>query len=599
MSAVFGHVPAVKERFLFRRLFGGLVILAAIILSGCAETPERLWLKAPGWSRAEHVGDTATGDAPVFALTPDGVVAFLGVGNRSGRYFPEAVAVDQKGQPVWKKSFASISMARPDAPSVYWAHNAFQLFWISNKSLFHAELEPTSGEMAASPQKLSGEHRVQSYSVAIDQQGRIVVWFAGPRSNPGLYRLPADELTAEPVLIDGVGVTPTLRYDTSGTLHAVWAQHPMGETNVTFLYSATDSDAVTLDDARIVVRTKSAVGSILAGPIMGINATDAYLFWTIEVRTGLAAGSVDTRYIFFPLGRPQEASAATQLFIPSDYHLPYQDWLDEGFHAGKRSPLAPPLTSKITQLYANSAPGPELVTIQRQLVAYTMRDTRFQTGALFFRDGHPDSYQLFSFTGGNSSAPYITHDADGYLYAAWLERGSEEGFRIVYANTHPVMVSAQRKLSAQDYLSLLMQTLFGLLSGAILLPFSLMWIIAPVIMYAITFPLRRSDTELRSPGVFVSLSLALASFWIIKLIMLGGISSYTPFSAWIPIIPGWMTHPLQIGVPLFTFLFGIWVAWYYTYYRQTYSSLLFLIIYLAVDSIISTAVYGPIFLATN
>lgn len=599
MSAVSGHGLVVKNRFLFRRLFWGLVILAAIILSGCAETPERLWLKAPGWSRAEHVGDTATGDAPVFALTPNGVAAFLEVGNRAGRYFPEATAIDRKGQPVWEKSFASISMARPDAPSVHWAHNAFQLFWISNKSLYHAELDPTNGEMAEAPQKLSGEHSVQSYSVAIDQQGRLVVWYAGPRSNPGLYRLPADDLNAEPVLVDGMGVTPMLRYDASGTLHAVWAHHPMGETGVTFFYSATDSDAVTLDDAQIVVRTKSAMGSVFTGPIMGINATDVYLFWTIEVRTGLAAGSVDTRYSYFPLGRPQDASAATQLFVPADYHLPYQGWLDEGFHAGKRSPLAPPLTSKITQLYANSAPGPELVTIQRELVAYTMRDTRFQTGALFFRDGHPDGYQLFSFTGGNSSAPYITNDADGYLYAAWLERGSGEGFRIVYASTHPEMVSAQRKLSSQDYLSLLVQTLFGLLSGAILLPFSLMWIIAPVILYAITFPLRRSDNELRSPGTLISLGIAIAGFWIIKLIMIGGIASYVPFSAWIPIIPGWMTIPLQLGVPLFTFLFGLWIAWYYTYHRQTYSSLLFLIIYLAVDSVISTAIYGPLFLATN
>lgn len=595
MRTVSGPGLAARARF----LFWGLLILAAIILSGCAETPERLWLKAPGWSRAEHIGDTASGDAPLFALDPHGVAAFLAVGNQSGRYFPQAVAIDQKGHPVWEQSFASIAMARPHAPSVYWAHNAFQLFWISNKSLYHAELDPTSGDMTEAPQKLSQDHRVKSYSVAVDKQGRVVVWFAGPRSTPGLYRLPADALTASPVLIDDAGITPTLRYDPSGTLHAVWARYPMGETGVTFLYSATDSDAVTLDDAQVVLRTKSAMGSVFTGPIMGLDATDVHLFWTVEVRTGLAAGSVDTRYSYFPLGRPQEVSAATQLFIPADYHLPYQDWLDKGFHAGKRSPLTPPLTSKITHLYANSASVPELVTIQRELVAYTMRDTRFQTGALFFRDGQPDSYQLFSFTGGDSTSPYITSDADGYLYAAWLERGAEEGFRIVYASTHPEMVSAQRKLSSQDYLSLLVQTLFGLLSGAILLPFSLMWIIAPVIMYAITFPLRRSDNELRSPGALISLGIAITSFWIIKLVMIGGIASYVPFSAWLPIIPAWMTLPLQIGIPLFTFMFGLWVAWYYTYRRQTYSSLLFLMIYLAVDSVISTAIYGPLFLATN
>ena len=575
------------------------VWLVTIILAGCSSQTDRMWLNAPDWSRAQFVGETAAGARPIFALGPDNSATFLLVDSQGGRTYPKAVSFDGQGLKRWEVAYPQISMARPDKPRAYWADGAVQVFWISNQQLYHAQLNPANGQMAEPPHKLSGEIWVEDYAVAVDHQGRLVVWFAGPRIEPGLYRLTDNALTGKPELIDPAGIRPTLAFDADDALHAIWIHYPMGKTNVTIFYTPDALTGPAPDATSIIAEPKAALGSLFAGPIMGLTSGRVYIFWSVEIRTGVAAGSVDSRYMHFPLGRPQEATSPIQLFLPSGYHLPYEEWLDSGFRAGRRSPLVPPRTGKVTQIYPHSSDAPELVTIQRELVQFTMRDSSFQIGVLFFDEGQPDSYQLLSFTGGDSRWPYITSDADRWLYASWLERGAVEGFRIVYASTNPDIVTSFAKLSAEDYQTLAAQTLFGLVSSALLLPFVFMWMIAPIFLYLITFPLRRNQEGELTPGVLISLGVSIGGYWVAKLGFLGGLTGYVPFSAWLPIIPEWMALPLQIGVPAIILGLGLLVAWLFTYKRENPSSLLFLVFYLAVDGVLSVAIYGPIILATN
>jgi len=571
----------------------------AMLLAGCGEAPDRLWLNAPGWSRSQFIGQTVVGDPPIFALSPDNAAAFLLVVSQNGRTYPKAIFMDHLGQKVWEREFPEISMARPDQPRVYWAKGALQLFWLSNESLFHAQLDPADGAMAASPQKLSGDLRVGDYAVAVNGQGETVVWFSGPRIKPGLYRFPNNDLTATPSLIDETGIRPTLVFDDNGILHALWARYPMGLSDVTIRYAADVGNGVDPDAIYTLSKPKSAIASIFDGPSLGLTSDRAYVFWSNEIRTGIAAGTVDSRYLSFPLGSPDAATPPVQLYVPSAYHLPYQDWLDDGFQAGKRSQLLPPRTGKLTQLFPHGNDLPELVTIQRELTQFTMRDTAYQIGVLFFRQGQPDSYQLLSFTGGESRSPVITSDASRWLYAAWLERGRGAGFRITYASTNPDIQTTLAHLSSEDYQTLAAQTLFGLLSGAVLLPFAFMWMIIPLFLYIIAFPLRRGGNDLFSPGIIASLSIAIIGYWIAKIAFLGGFMNYIPFSAWLPIIPDWLALPLQIGIPVITLGLGLWLAWLATYKRENNASLFFLIIYLVVDGVLSTAIYGPIIFATN
>jgi len=593
-------MPASNRHRPFRSLLLLLFILliSALLLSGCGDPPNRLWLNAPGWSRAQFAGQTAGGDPPIFALGPDNSATFLLIASQGGRTYPKAVFLDGKGQKRWERDYPEISMARPDQPRAYWAHDAIHLFWLSNESLFHARINPANGVMTAPPQKISADLRVADYAVAVNKADDMIAWFAGPRSEPGLYRFPDNDLTASPILIDEKGIRPALAFDASGTLYAIWAHYPVGQPTVTIRYAADVKDNLAADAVQTVFTPKAAQSSIFTGPIMGLTDYRAYIFWTVEIRTGVAAGMMDTRFISFPLNNPRAASRPEQLYIPSEYHLPYEDWLQNGFRAGQRSPIIPPRTGKITQIYADSSDLSELVTIQRELAQFTMRNTAYQIGTLFFNKREPDSYQLLSFTGGDSRSPFITHDAEHWLHASWLERGAEEGFRVVYASTNPDIKATYAQLNAEDYQAMAAQTAFGLVSGALLLPFAFMWIILPLILYLITFPLRRGN-DFFSPGVIASLAIAIIGYWVVKIGFLGGLMAYVPFSAWLPIIPDWLALPLQIGIPLITLGLGLWTAWSLTYKRENHSSLLFLIIYLAVDSILSTAIYGPIIFATN
>ncbi len=575
------------------------VLLTALNLTGCSGQTDRMWLNAPDWSRAQFVGDTATGSRPVFALEPDNSATFLLVANEAGRNYPKAISFDGQGQKRWEAAYPEISMARPNKPRAYWAGGAVQAFWISNQQLYHVQLDQANGQLAEAPRKLSGDILVEDYAVAVDHQGRLVIWFAGPRIEPGLYRLPGYDLNGEPELVDLAGLRPSLAFDANDVLHAIWIHYPMGKPNITIFYTADALDGPGANDIHVVAEPKAAMGSLFSGPIMGLAASSAYIFWSIEIRTGVAAGSVNSRYLRFPLGRPQQTSKPTQLFVPSDYHLSYEEWLDAGFRAGRRAPFVQPRTGKVTHIYPHSSDLPELVTIQRERVNFTMRDSSYQIGTLFFDDGQPDSYQLLSFTGGDSRWPYITSDADRRLYAAWLERGAVDGFRIVYASTNPDIITTYATLSTEDYQTLAAQTLFGLVSSALLLPFVFMWMIAPIFLYLITFPLRRNQEGELTTGVLLSLGVSIAGYWITKLGFLGGLTGYAPFSAWLPIIPDWMALPLQIAVPATILGLGVLVAWRFTYKRQNPSSLLFLIFYLAVDGVLSAAIYGPVILATN
>ena len=81
-------------------------------------------------------------------------------------------------------------------------------------------------------------------------------------------------------------------------------------------------------------------------------------------------------------------------------------------------------------------------------------------------------------------------------------------------------------------------------------------------------------------------------FWYTKFATLGNVESFVPFSPWIPHLPAAWALPLQIGVPLLILLVSVFVAWNYTYRRNSESALIFTLIYIAVDAALTMALYG-------
>jgi hypothetical protein len=286
------------------------------------------------------------------------------------------------------------------------------------------------------------------------------------------------------------------------------------------------------------------------------------------------------------------------LLIPYTYRLEYQAPPQAGLKAGPRVFLGSEpygANAYITELAVDPALAPELAVAFHTQLEYLRRKEKGQVSALFFRNGAPLAYQQISFTPANSGFPAILSDEAGQLYITWLESGAPSGYDVYFASTAPDIRGALSGITWDDFGRLGAETLFGLLGGAVLLPLAMVWIPAPMVVLGLTSVLRRQDDSLTNFGVIVSLTLALVTFWVSKLVFMPGITEYVPFSVWVPFLPPALNLPLRLGVPILIAGLALVTAWRHTYGRDRPATFFFLLIYAVVDSVLTMAVYGTIF----
>ncbi|NOZ49744.1 MAG: hypothetical protein GXP37_06800 [Chloroflexi bacterium] len=579
-----------------------LLLLLTSLLTACSDNADRLWVNAPGWSRAVLVGNTRVGDQAPFARDQAGNLYFLLIAGEGQRYYPRVVAMSPHTDVLWDRSYEEIAISRPDQPGIFWDGDRLRLFWLSNEKLFMAAVDPVSGLMPQVPRLLSGEQPVGNYSLAQRDDGKMILWYGGSLRAPGLYAYAPGDLRGTTTLIDAKGVRPSIAFDDDGVLHVIWAHMIKGDTYNPIFYAAYPSGDIVPGQQQIIAQPLASPSSVVNGPVLGLDEGRVYVFWSIEVRTGMSAGAVETAYVSFPLSGPVGELKPQDVRVPVMHELPYETVSDASIQARERVVLADaklPLTGQVTSLAASQSPTSELVVAHRVRADYLMRKNEMQVSTLFFRNGVPHSYQLLSFTAGDSRSPFLHIDAGGQLYLSWLERGSASGFLVYFTSTAPAIRQALTVLTRDDVARLTASTAFGLVSGMLLIPFALMWFAAPLFLIAITSPLRRGAGALRDPRVLISLVLAIAGYWFSKLVFLPGMSDYVPFTAWIPIIPRTWYDPLRFGIPVLITLFALWVAKHFTYDRLRQSPLYFILIYIAVDGVLTTAIYGVLFLATN
>lgn len=573
------------------RVLVALFILLVLLTACGSPIEERIWLKASGWNRARVVGNTLLGQPVPLALDNAGNVYLFLIGQENDVLFPRVVALNRAAEVLWDSSY-EIALVQPAHPKILWDGEALQLFWLSDRHLYHAPLGPAA-TLSEPPVLLSGEVRVDTYDVALSPAGELTVWFAGSRREPGLYAFPPGDLGGQAALVDPEGIRPGLRYDDAGTLHAIWAHHPPGYGTTRFFYAAYNDGDLHAGHEMEVVSPIIGPTSVLHGPTLGIDAQQAYLFWVSEIRTGMEAGRVNIEYVHFPLGDPAAVSPALPLLVPSSYHLTYEAAAG-ALQAGRRVPLEGEGTSRIRDVASNPVFERELAIAFRVQLPYLRRKSAEQVSVAFLQEGMPTAYQLLTFTSKATADPAIVSDADDYLYATWLEKGELPGSMVYFASTAPDIREALGGITWTDVARIGGETLFGLASGALFLPFVMIWLIAPMIVLGLLSRLRGEDERLTSPGTLISVGLAIVVYWAGKLFTIPGIRDYVPFSAWLPIIPSWLNLPLQVGVPLLISILALWLAWFFTYGRQRRSLLFSMLLYVAIDGVMTMAVYGVI-----
>jgi hypothetical protein len=511
--------------------------------------------------------------------------------------FPRLIALDQNGETLWERTYQDVRLNGPHTPKLIWDGHQLQLFWIANDALYHARADST-GAFLNPPVTLNDEIPVGQYDLSADASGGIAIWFAGPPESPGLWALVAEDGIRTPILADPEGAQPNLQFDADGILHALWSRPPSSPGDVPFLYAAYEGGHFEPGREQIVATARETSNASLSGPIMGLDDENIYIFWSLSFFSGLEAGTVEASYQSFPKRNPSAQTQPQFLAVPHAFTLPYEN-TDGALGGEQRVDLAssPELGgTHIATVISNDATEEELVVGILARVGYSLRKSRFQVGAVYLKHGLAKDYQQLSFTPTSSSAPMILSDRDGELHLTWLEKGEVPGWAVYYASTRLEFQAAMRGLNLQDVGRLSAETAFGLATGALLLPVGMAWLLPALLTIVLTSSLRGADERLTNIPTTLSLALALATLWAVKVMVLPGVQSYVPFSAWLPIISNDLQEFLRLGVPIGIASLGVLAAWTYLSRKGEGSVYQFMAVYAIVDGILTMAVYGVLIL---
>jgi hypothetical protein len=160
------------------------------------------------------------------------------------------------------------------------------------------------------------------------------------------------------------------------------------------------------------------------------------------------------------------------------------------------------------------------------------------------------------------------------------------------------MVRGLGGTSGDDVSRTSIEVLFGLAIGALLIPIAIAWTLPSTLILLLILRILDWLNARNDWAMIISLPLSILVLWVVKIGLLPGILSYTPFSAWIPFLPPSLTPVLRIAVPVSIMTLGILIAWKFTLQREERPILQFFLIYSIVDGVLSMAIYGVLIIAT-
>ncbi|MGD8848985.1 MAG: hypothetical protein PVF18_04640 [Anaerolineales bacterium] len=577
-----------------------LFIFLTILLTGCDAQPDRLWLKSPDWSRAKLIGNTRVGDPVQVAIDNDHTSYLFFIQSRGDRPYPRTLAFNRDGELIWDLPRDEISLQLPANPQILWDGNNLLLFWLDDYKIYGATMD-TQGEWIIAPKVISKDQIVVALASAVDQKGTLSVWFSTSKENPGLYAISDPFRDPDIELVDPQGVNPQLIYDLDGTLHATWARNPRERGMNDFVYGVYPSGDLQAGKSTTIVSPVIYGTTVLEGPNLGIDANNTYVFWSITFFSGPEAGTVRAQYVFVPRGEFEPVSTARIISVPWSHDLIYEEADDASIRSGRRVLLEPGFNgggNYVVNIYPNQKFADELAFTFQARLGYLMRKVQSQVSVAYLKEGFTSSYQPISFTQSQSSNPFLASDDLDYLHLTWLEKGNLPGWAIYYTSTAPGMVRGLGGTSGDDVSRTSIEVLFGLAIGALLIPIAIAWTLPSTLILLLILRILDWLNARNDWAMIISLPLSILVLWVVKIGLLPGILSYTPFSAWIPFLPPSLTPVLRIAVPVSIMTLGILIAWKFTLQREERPILQFFLIYSIVDGVLSMAIYGVLIIAT-
>lgn len=575
-----------------------LLILAALTLSGCSgEGLDKLWLKSSGWSRGVSMGETAMASPMEPVIDPDGNlygITFPRTEPGSSLYHPHLSVLSANGQ-TRSRIGLDFEINQPRKAKLIWNDLGLDLIWIESNQLKAVRLTP-QGERLSEIAVLSTEERVDHLE-ALLIDGSYQIWYSGSKESPGVYALSGKLDSLQKTVIDPEGIRINLFLDAEDQLHISWFRYPIIQGDAEFYYQQLIN--YKFDDNRSVLLNTTGVSPAIRieGPVLGIDDEVGYIIWVEEIVSGLEAGTRNTFYRYFPVGEPDFIRPQMRLRVPIIANLPADEFNYGAFQTGDRIYVYSgiPSSSDLDNIELLNGQYSELAFVFRSRSEFKWRDFRNQANIAFLSDGLVTSYQPLSYTSAESYYPSVVTDQDLNLYVTWLEKG-ESTYRAYLTTTDPLKKDNIDLVTTEDYLYLTAEGIFGMLAGAVLSPFAVAaWGGIGLIGFIFNLVFSQfNKPAIRTFGEILSMIAGIGVFWFMKMVTLPGLKdfSYVPFSAWIPRIPADYHQLMIYGVPALIGLIALLIAYFNTYGKKNQSSINFYMLYCAVDTLFSCAIYG-------
>ncbi len=461
-----------------------ILILATLLLTACGERA-RTPRVTSDWGRAGRVGVSSRSTPVGLLVSPDGERVVLAWPTRQDVDAQDQIhllALDKGGAVVADQTLELSIDDLKQVQLLMGDGGELHLLWSAgasaSRTLWHAQL-PALDSLSAAPLSPKAalisppDVAIQWYKAALLSSGRLfILWLDADG------QLSAQFIGQEPstiLLSDVVGAD--FQLDEVGNVHLAWSVQESWS-RLALHHALLDPDTLTLAApqlATVVAMPRDVSVDAVDGPVIGLEAGDAYVLWT-QAFPGLQ-GVVEQMYIVDAGGQTEPQL----LRIP--FGFPPSTTEASGYFAYRHLSGVPSGGSGIQVNHAPktvSAPGDETVWAFSALYATRTRQ-EYQPTLLYLRDGEILGYQTPTWTDHPSVNPVVAADADHNLYLAWADAtGESYRYPIYLASTAPEMQAAWERLTKDDYLAVIGDLGNRITSGIFMIPLTVVWLLLPL-----------------------------------------------------------------------------------------------------------------------
>lgn len=580
-----------------KRLLLGLLMgfLSLLVLAGCGAEPTKTLPVRSGWSRGLLLGQASPAEPPAFLV-------------RNGRAYAawnekeddvskaHMVVLDDKGRLV-KDLFPELGVTFPHKMRLLAREDGLAFFFLGryegrkNDVLFYARLNQ-DGEIIGQPQPVSpGDADVENYAVVRLAYGWLVLWEAIEGNRHVLYYAVMDEeanLAKEPALFAEWGQKPVVFLDKEEVLHVAWLRLDSEGRGQVFYAHFPPGEELTGDRGQEVARFVMGLGGVSRLLTMGLDADTVYVFWDVEYRAGLLAGTTETTFVAFPHGHPEEARESI-LSLPS--------YAPDKYPGGEMPFIALPPEGARRKSDIVSSPMPAPVEQDRLFLGVSVKSWFRSKGYVqpvvaLLEDGVHRGFQVAAITKGLSLYPQLLLDEQGYWHLLWIDMRAYGLYPVYYATTSPQARAELNKITPEDIGRISLETLMGMISGMGMVP---LLIVAafPSLLLVSGYHIFGGEGDLSTRGARVLLGISLVLYLGFRLLLSGPFMATIPLAVW---LPQGIIAPATIGLALLQVILDILALM--LYWRRSMRPVLFLAwaIFVICDTLLMVLFYGPVLL---